>query len=83
MISKERVSCVRIRYDRQIHGWGAENQQRIMKSNILFVNCDYLSCEVEAKLNGQTHEIGLKKCGVGRNECYSLCLYIYHLLYVG
>ena len=63
---------VKYRYDRQIHVWGAENQQRIMKSNVLFVSCDYLSCEVHFAFSFVTHSLGLQERCTCRYECNSL-----------
>ena len=40
------IEFLNYRYDRQIHIWGAENQKKIITSNIGFVYCDSLCIEV-------------------------------------
>lgn len=46
MISIFRAGFLTLRYDRQIHIWGAEKQKRIIQTTILFVNGDPLCAEV-------------------------------------
>ena len=48
MISIFRAGFLTLRYDRQIHIWGAEKQKMIIQTTILFINGDPLCAEVDS-----------------------------------